>query len=85
MMLALAPDTVRLDWIPDDYIPNPRQHEEIDQLVLRRGTRWPWSSGAPAISSLGIMGGDPHKALIDRWFREDVTPPPRSVNGVASR
>ena len=62
MMLALAPDAVRLDRIPDDYIPNPCQYEEIDQLVLRRGTTWPWSSGDPAISSLGIIGGDPRRA-----------------------
>ncbi|WP_127360952.1 creatininase family protein [Actinacidiphila soli] len=62
IMLALSPGTVRLDRIPDGLTPNPRQRGVIDRLVLRRGTTWPWSSGDPAISSLGIIGGDPRKA-----------------------
>ncbi|MEU6353135.1 creatininase family protein [Streptomyces sp. NPDC047072] len=63
MMLALAPDTVHLDRIPADYALDPgRRREEIERLVLRRGTTWPWSSGDPAISSLGVIGGDPRRA-----------------------
>ena len=62
MMLALAPDTVHLDRIPADHTPDPGRREEIERLILRRGTTWPWSSGDPAISSLGIIGGDPRKA-----------------------
>lgn len=62
MMLALSPGTVRLDRIPDGFTLHLRQHGEIDRLVLRRGTTWPWSSGDSAISSLGIIGGDPRKA-----------------------
>lgn len=62
MMLALAPETVDLDGISSDDVPTPYQRGEIDQLVLRRGTTWPWSSGDPAISRLGVVGGDPRKA-----------------------
>ncbi|MFF4203068.1 creatininase family protein [Streptomyces sp. NPDC001668] len=62
MMLALAPDTVHLGRIPADHTPDPGRREEIERLILRRGTTWPWSSGDPAISSLGIIGGDPRKA-----------------------
>ncbi|MDX3750167.1 creatininase family protein [Streptomyces sp. AK08-02] len=62
MMLALAPDTVHLGRIPADHTPDPGRREDIQRLILRRGTAWPWSSGDPAISSLGIIGGDPRKA-----------------------
>lgn len=62
MMLALAPETVHLGRIPADHTPDVSRREEIERLVLRRGATWPWSSGDPAISSLGIIGGDPRKA-----------------------
>src|SRR5690606_19361095 len=62
MMLALAPDTVHLGRIPANHTPDPGRREEIEQLILRRGTTWPWSSGDPTISSLGIIGGDPRRA-----------------------
>ncbi|TCR22904.1 creatininase family protein [Streptomyces sp. BK205] len=62
MMLSLAPDTVHLSRIPADHTPDPGRREDIDRLVLRRGTTWPWSSDDPAISSLGIIGDDPRKA-----------------------
>ncbi|MBE1599968.1 creatininase family protein [Streptomyces stelliscabiei] len=62
MMLALAPDMVHLGRIPADHTPDPGRREEIQRLILRRGTAWPWSSCDPAISSLGIIGGDPRKA-----------------------
>ncbi|MEV0702672.1 creatininase family protein [Saccharopolyspora sp. NPDC050389] len=62
LMLALAPDHVRLDLLPSDSCPDPGQREEIQRLVLDRGATWPWSSDDPAISKNGVIGGDPRKA-----------------------
>lgn len=62
LMLALAPDHVRLDLLPHESFPDPGQREEIQRLVFGRGATWPWSSDDPAISTHGVIGGDPHRA-----------------------
>nr|WP_276202476.1 creatininase family protein [Streptomyces pathocidini] len=62
LMLALAPDHVRLDHFPNQPLPDPGQREEIQCLVFGRGATWPWSSDDSAISTHGVIGGDPRKA-----------------------
>ncbi|MFI7336979.1 creatininase family protein [Streptomyces sp. NPDC050085] len=63
LMLALAPDYVRLDLLPNDALPSSSQQEaEVQRLVFGRGATWPWSSDNPAISAHGVIGGDPHQA-----------------------
>ncbi|MFD7444000.1 creatininase family protein [Streptomyces sp. NPDC059909] len=47
LMLALAPDQVRLDLLPADSLPDPGRREEIQRLVLDRGVTWPWTSDNP--------------------------------------
>ncbi|WP_185447031.1 creatininase family protein [Kribbella qitaiheensis] len=65
LMLALAPDHVRLDLLPNGSIPDLGQREEIQRLVFGRGVTWPWSSGSPAISAHGVIGGDPRHATAE--------------------
>jgi creatinine amidohydrolase/Fe(II)-dependent formamide hydrolase-like protein len=62
LMLALAPDLVHIDRLPDSFGDDLSLANPISQFVLHRGTTWPWSSGDPRISSLGIMGGNPRMA-----------------------
>ncbi|ORT57962.1 creatininase family protein [Streptomyces sp. CB03238] len=62
LMLALAPDHVRLDLLPAGTRPDPGQREAIQRLVLDRGATWPWTSDDPALSTHGVIGGDPRKA-----------------------
>ncbi|MGV9880696.1 creatininase family protein [Streptomyces sp. NPDC003006] len=65
LMLALAPDDVRMDLLPSEPIHDPARREEIQRLVFGRGTTWPWSSDDPAISAHGVIGGDPRQATAD--------------------
>ncbi|MEU7581986.1 creatininase family protein [Streptomyces sp. NPDC041068] len=65
LMLALAPDHVRLDLLPNGPIPDPGQREEVQRLVFGRGATWPWSSDNPAISTHGVIGGDPRQATAE--------------------
>ncbi|MFI6088581.1 creatininase family protein [Streptomyces sp. NPDC051218] len=65
LMLALAPDHVRLDLLLNGSTPDYGQREEIQRLVFGRGATWPWSSDNPAISMQGVIGGDPHQATTD--------------------
>lgn len=70
MMLALAPEDVHLDRLPDDHATDPAQRDHIRRLVLDRGTTWPWSSNDPRISRHGLTGGDPRAAAA---IAEDLT------------
>ncbi|WEH40969.1 creatininase family protein [Streptomyces sp. AM 2-1-1] len=65
LMLALAPDHVRLDRLPDEPTTDLGRREEIQSIVLGRGTTWPWSSDDPAISAHGVIGGDPRRATVE--------------------
>ncbi len=65
VMLALAPGDVHLDRLPDTFVVNEAQRDEIKRLVLERGTTWPWSSGDPRIATIGITGGDPRLASAE--------------------
>lgn len=62
VMLALAPDDVHLDRLPEQAGPTSTDPAEIRRQILDRGTTWPWSSGDPAIAAHGITGGDPRTA-----------------------
>ncbi|GAA4900428.1 creatininase family protein [Streptomonospora salina] len=62
LMLALAADHVRLDLFPNGSFPDPGQREEFQRIALGRSITWPWSSDDPAISSHGVIGGDPRQA-----------------------
>lgn len=62
VMLALSPQDVRLDRLPDHFATDPAQIGDIRRLVLDRGTTWPWDSADPSMSQLGIIGGDPRRA-----------------------
>lgn len=66
LMLALAPDHVRLDRLPDEPSVHLGHREEIQRIVLGRGATWPWSSDDPAISAHGVIGGDPRKATAEQ-------------------
>jgi len=65
LMLALAPEEVRLDLLPTKAPPNSRQREQIQRLVLDRGVTWPWTSDNPALSTHGVIGGDPRRSSAD--------------------
>lgn len=65
LMLALDPGRVRLDLLPDGARPDPGQRWAIDHLVLDRGITWPWTSDDPALSTRGVIGGDPRKATAE--------------------
>lgn len=65
VMLALAPDDVRLERLPDTYSADSGKAAAIQRLVLERGTSWPWSSDDPAMGELGIIGGDARHASAD--------------------
>ncbi|MFF1588245.1 creatininase family protein [Streptomyces sp. NPDC058286] len=65
LMLALAPEHVRLDLLPSRSLPDPAQREEVQRLVFGRGATWPWSSDDPAISTHGVIGGDPRRASAE--------------------
>ncbi|MEU4590780.1 MULTISPECIES: creatininase family protein [Micromonospora] len=65
IMLALAPGDVHLDRLPETFGVDPAHRDEIQRLVLDRGTTWPWSSGDDRIASLGISGDDPRLASAE--------------------
>jgi creatinine amidohydrolase/Fe(II)-dependent formamide hydrolase-like protein len=56
VMMALAPDVVHMELIPDTYAPESISPDAVRHLVLDRGTTWPWSSDDHAIASHGIIG-----------------------------
>lgn len=65
VMLALAPDEVYLDSLPDDYTVDVARRDHIRRLVLDRGATWPWDSNDPRISQHGATGGDPRAATAE--------------------
>lgn len=65
LMLALAPTEVHLDRIDETYTADTSQRDEIQRLVLDRGTTWPWTSGDARIATNGITGGDPREASAE--------------------
>jgi creatinine amidohydrolase len=52
IMLALAPDDVHLDRLPDSYEPDPAHAPGIRGLVLDRGVTWPWKSDDRSMAQL---------------------------------
>lgn len=65
LMLALAPEEVRLDLLPAKAPLDSRQREQIQRLVLDRGVTWPWTSDDPALSTHGVIGGDPRRSSAE--------------------
>lgn len=65
LMLALAPDQVRLDLLPAEPRPDSGQREQIQRLVLDRGATWPWTTDDPALSTYGVIGGDPRRSSAE--------------------
>lgn len=65
LMLALAPDHVRLDLLLPGSPCEPGQREQIQRLVFDRGATWPWSSDDASISRYGVIGGDPREASAE--------------------
>ncbi|WP_326564389.1 creatininase family protein [Micromonospora peucetia] len=65
IMLTLAPNDVHLDRLPETFAADPAHRDEIQCLILERGTTWPWSSGDDRIACLGIIGGDPRLASAE--------------------
>jgi creatinine amidohydrolase/Fe(II)-dependent formamide hydrolase-like protein len=65
VMLALVPEEVRIERLPDGYVSDLSQDEAVRQLVLDRGVTWPWDSNAPSMSQLGIIGGNPRHATAE--------------------
>jgi creatinine amidohydrolase len=53
-MLALAPDLVRRERLPQAK--GPKGGDAIRALVLDPATSWPWSSDDKRIAALGVMG-----------------------------
>jgi creatinine amidohydrolase/Fe(II)-dependent formamide hydrolase-like protein len=53
-MLALAPDLVRRERLPEAG--GPSGGDPIRALVLDPATSWPWSSDDKRIAALGVMG-----------------------------
>jgi creatinine amidohydrolase len=64
LMLALAPDDVRLDLMPGDGDVEPGQAEAIGRQIRDRGVTWPWSSGQPDLATNGVIG-DPRGASAE--------------------
>lgn len=56
VMLAIAPEEVRMDCIPDDYAADTSASDAIRETIMSRGTTWPWRSNDPSIATLGIIG-----------------------------
>lgn len=54
VMLALAPELVRLDRLPVPM--RPGDTPEVRARVLERGVSWPWSSNDPGIGRDGVIG-----------------------------
>ncbi len=54
VMLALAPELVRQDRIPD--LKTPPGGEAVRSTILDPATSWPWSSGNPHIADTGVIG-----------------------------
>ncbi len=65
VMLALAPRDVHLDQLTETFVVDPAHQDEIQRLVLDRGTTWPWSSGDDRIATSGVIGGDPRDASAE--------------------
>ncbi|GIJ30798.1 creatinine amidohydrolase [Micromonospora qiuiae] len=65
IMLTLAPNDVHLNRLPETFATDSAHRDEIQRLILYRGTTWPWSSGDDRIASLGIIGGDPRLASAE--------------------
>ncbi|MFD9562578.1 creatininase family protein [Streptomyces sp. NPDC059994] len=65
LMLALAPEDVRLDLLPRGPVHAQGQRDEIQRLVFGRGATWPWSSDNPVIATHGVIGGDPRQATAE--------------------
>jgi creatinine amidohydrolase/Fe(II)-dependent formamide hydrolase-like protein len=65
MMLALSPVDVHLSVLDDAFVIDDIKRAAIKQLILDRGTTWPWSSGDERIATLGITGGDPRNASAE--------------------
>ncbi|MFI6575388.1 creatininase family protein [Nocardiopsis sp. NPDC050513] len=69
LMLALAPERVRLDNLAQDHHAAPHRAESIRRRIIHRGTTWPWSSDDPAISSHGVIGANPRDASPELGWR----------------
>ncbi|MFO1158807.1 MAG: creatininase family protein [Reyranellaceae bacterium] len=54
LMLALAPDRVRLERIAS--LDKSVGEEEVRTTILDPGVSWPWSSGDPRIAHRGVIG-----------------------------
>ena len=65
LMLALDASRVRLDLLPEDAVPDPGHRESVENLVLDRGVSWPWASDDAALTTYGIIGGDPRRATAE--------------------
>ncbi|MEV6598811.1 creatininase family protein [Actinoplanes sp. NPDC051346] len=64
VMLAVAPDDVHLDCLPEDHEPRPQLSELARQAVYDRGVTWPWTS-QDEMASNGVIGGNPHHGTAD--------------------
>jgi creatinine amidohydrolase len=62
VMLALAPDLVRRERLPEAK--GPSRGDAIRALVLDPATSWPWSSDDKRIAALGVMG-DAREASVE--------------------
>jgi creatinine amidohydrolase/Fe(II)-dependent formamide hydrolase-like protein len=54
VMLALAPELVRRDRLPQ--LKAPADGDAVRAAILDPATSWPWSSGDPRIASAGVIG-----------------------------
>lgn len=64
VMLALAPEEVHLERLPDSFNPAESVGEAIRAAILDRGVSWPWSSDDRTIASNGVIG-DPRQATVE--------------------
>ena len=62
VMLALAPDRVRMELIA--RADEPGAPEAVQALILDRGATWPWRSDDPRLARGGIIG-DAHGASAE--------------------
>lgn len=65
LMLALAPADVRMDQLPESIAMDESDRDNINRLILNRGTTWPWTSDDPRIARMGITGDDPRLASAE--------------------
>ena len=69
VMLAIAPNLVRMDRVGPDTGTTAEQNDAVSRQILDRGVSEAWTSTDPALSATGVIGA-PH--LADRQLGQSI-------------